>query len=287
MKIIRKVRTSFFLLALVFIFSNCESLKVLIQEPKVSIKTVDIAGITMAGVDLIAHVEIENPNAISIPFPRVDWEIFINTASFIKGTVPNKQPLSAHEKVILDLPVSLTYEGLFRSFAALADAKETAYKIALGLGFTLPVLGEKTFHLDFSGLIPILQMPVMAFQNITARSAGSLLNPVFEFVLNWEIDNKNNFALNIGEFVYDFRVNNRQLAQSRMNNPPRINANGKTVIPLTISIGAGAVATELLSIVSRGGSVEFSCTGNMSLLGDIPGLRLDLPFSRSGSTQIR
>ena len=278
----------FFPLLFVFIFWSCQSLSSVVQEPKVSLNSVDIAGISLTGVSLIVRVDVDNPNAFSIPLPKIDWELFVNTAPFIKGSLPSNNTIKSRGKVTVDIPVSITYEGLFQSFSSLVQTKEAAYKIALDITFPIPIIGDKVYHLDFSGVIPILQMPGISFQGITSRTAGTILNPTLECVVTWEVENKNNFAFKIGEFSYDFLVNKNRWAQGRINNPPQVKANGKTPVSLTVSINAGSMLTELLGIISRGSSVDFSCTGNMSLAGELSGLdKLELPLNLAGSTRIR
>ena len=413
-------RIFFLPFVLVFILSACQSFNSLIQEPRVSLNSVDIAGISLSGVSLIVHVDVDNPNAFSIPLPKIDWELFINTASFIQGSLKKDQSIQSRGKVTLDFPLSVTYEGLYRSFKSLFELKEAAYNIAMGISFPIPIIESKVYHLDFSGVIPlpqlpklspgafkisridfsglelawgvnvenpngfsipfptlnwdfdvngvsvlksrfagageiaagaaasalisvgvayedifravaslrnsgeaktnlalglnsadagfpipsldgvdmegiknilnipgtlpILQKPEISFLGITRKSLGTTM----EFILNWELDNKNNIDFDIGEFIYNFQVNNQLWAQGRMDKPPRVKANGKTDIPITVSVNALSLVMELVDIINRGTSVNYNCSGNMSLLSGFPGLgKLDLPLNLQGSTRIR
>ena len=412
------MRNSKYLLILLMplALSACQSFNTLVQEPKLSFRSVDIAGISLNGVDLIAHVDVENPNGFSIPLPKINWELFINTASFIQGAIKNdKSSIKSRGKSTVDIPLSVTYEGLYRSISSLIETKEADYHIALGISFPIPVIESKVYHLDFSGviplprlpklspgeikiskidfsgielacpinvenpnafsipfpkldwnydvngvpvvkssfagagaiaagaagaalvnvsvayadifrvvdsarnsgeakgnlslalnskdmgfpesavgsgnsvldipgIIPILQIPEVSFQGIAKKSLGATM----EFIISWEVNNKNNFDFSVGEFNYDFRVNNNLWAKGRVDNPPRIKAGGKTVIPLTVSVSALSLVMDLMDIINRGASVTYSCTGNMSLSGGLPGLgKLDLPLNFQGSTRIQ
>ena len=398
--------------------STCQSFNSLVQEPNISFNSVDITGISINGVDLLAHVDVDNPNAFSIPLPKIDWQLFVNTASFLQGSLKKDQTIKSRGKVTLDLPLSVSYDGLYRSFKSLIETKEAAYNIALGITFPIPIIEGKVYRLNFSGILPlpqlpklspgsmriskidfsglelawdinvanpngfsipfpginwdydlndvsvvkgsftgageiaagaaatasisvgvayadvfraisslvntneaksklsldtgfpipiptldgeavtnglksvldipgtlpILQKPEVSFRGITKKSIGATM----EFVLNWEVDNKNNFGFDIGDFNYNFRVNNNNWAQGRMNNPPRLAANGKTVIPLTVSVNALSAVAELVNIISMGTPVTYACTGNMVLSGDFPGLdKLDLPLNLQGTTKIQ
>ena len=414
----------YLLLLPAFVLCACQSFGSLVQEPKVSFKSVDISRISLGGVDLVAHVDVENPNGFSVPLPQIDWELFINSSSFLSGSLKKDQTLTGRQKVTIDFPVSFTYSGLYNSVKSLIETKEAAYNIALGITFPIPLIESKVFHLDFSGVIPlpqlpklspgsmkisridfsgiemawaidvenpnrfpipfpkldwdfdvkgvsvlkssfsgpgeiaagaasaavisvgvayadifravsslrnegeaagglslamnsadaasffpssgsgsggaanilnipgsipILRMPEVSFRGITRKSSG-LLSALtsMDFELQWEVVNNNSFAMGIGEFLYDFRVNSNSWAQGRMNNPPRVNAGGSTVIPLTVSISAISLVRELVDIISRGIPVTYNCAGNMSFTSDFPGLdKLNFPLDLKGSTRIQ
>jgi LEA14-like dessication related protein len=402
------------LFLLFIILTTCQSFSSSIKEPVVSLNSVDIAGISFKGVDLIAHVDVENPNGFSIPLPKIDWELFVNSALFIQGEVKNDKTISSRRKVTLDLPLSFTYDGLYKTFTSLiapsdSGSHEAAYDIAVDVTFPIPVIEDMVYKLGFSGVlplpqlpklssgsvqvsrmdystlvlacevdvenpnvfpipfpeiscdygingisvlknsdrrsgeipagavgaanfdlnityadifmavdsarnanevksnlslaarlpisafeeanvldipgtIPILQKPDISFQGITKGSLGRTM----EFILYWEVDNKNNFAYDIGEFFYDFSVNNKNWARGQIDNPPRIRAGGKTIVPVTVLITSQPIVTELAGIISLGSAVNYDCTGNVSLLGGITAAdKLELPLNLQGSTRIR
>ena len=281
---------NFFTILLVIVIAGCQSIGSLagvdidVREPKLSFNSVDIAGIDFSGVNMIAHVNVENPNIFSIPMPKIDWELFINKASFVQGSLANDKSIASRGMATMAVPFSVSYDGLYNSFNSLLETKEAAYDVAMGITFPIPVLGDKIYTLDFSGVLPMIQKPDISFQGITKQSLGRTM----QFVLNWEVDNKNNFAFDVGEFDYDFKVNNKQWAQGRLDDPPRLKANGKTLIPLSVSISAAPIVQELVDIINRGSSIAYNCTGNMSLSGELPGLdNLELPIDLKGNTRIR
>lgn len=405
----------FLLLPAILVLTACESLGSigsLLQEPKLAFNSVDIAGISFDGVDLLARVNVENPNAFPIPLPKVDWELFINEASFVTGELENSENIKGGGTTTMDVPLRLTYDGLLNTFTSLLNTREAAYNMAVGLTFPLPVLGDKVYKLDFAGLlpipqlpklsagsmdiskidhsglalactvnvenpnafpipfpdmdldygvngvsvlkgtdknragqiaagavspatvnlnvsyadifkavtsvknakqaaaslslsalspvpalsgladsldisgvIPILQMPEISFQGITKKSLGMTM----EFFLNFEVDNKNSFPYDIGDFLYNFNVNGNSWAQGTVENPPVVKAGSKTVIPLTARISAASMVRDLVNIINSGSQVTYDCTGSMSLLGGLAGTveKLNLPLNFRGNTRIR
>ena len=424
MKVLKLVLVFF-----VFTLFGCQSLSSLFQDPKISLNSVDITGISLEGVSFIARIDVENTNSFSIPLPKVDWELFINSSSFINGVLKENQTIRGRNRVTVEVPFGVTFEGLYKSFKSVFETKEVAFDIALGVTFPIPIIEARVFKFDFSGSfpipelprlsyasttigkidfsgvdlcfginvenpnkfpipfpqinwdyslndvsvlksnftmgakeiaagaaglalvslsvsyadvfkavnslrtsgeanstmslsinsaeflsfntaapasgssalpaagddnkgalkipgkLPILHIPELSFQGITTKSK-TLIS--MEFALNWEIDNQNIFDFTVGEFNYDFKVNNRGWASGRIINPPVIRANGKTVIPLTITITALDIIRELVDIIAKGTTVNYSCTGNMSLLGSLPGLgKIEQPLNLQGSTRIR
>ena len=134
---------------------SCQSFSSLIEDPRISFNSVDIAGIGLTGVNLIALVDVENPNSFSLPMPKIDWELFINNSSFTNGVLENDQTIKSKEKVTLSIPVNISYDRLLRTFSSLGGAKETAYNIAMNLRFPIPLLEQKVFKRDYSGVLPL------------------------------------------------------------------------------------------------------------------------------------
>jgi LEA14-like dessication related protein len=131
----------------------------MIQEPKVSFNSVDIAGVTLRGVDLIARVDVENPNGISIPMPNIDWELFLNKNPFSEGVLENNnQTIPKNGIATIDVPVNVTYEKLYSSLSSLLNLmgqKEVPYDLAIKLTFDMPIIKNLPYKLDYSGVIPL------------------------------------------------------------------------------------------------------------------------------------
>ena len=400
--------------AVIFLFlalTTCQTLNSVIQEPRLSLRSVDIADITLSGIELITHIDIENPNSFALPTPKIDWAISINTNHFSDGVFKADKSIKSLGKTTVDLPLKITYDALYKSITSIFDKKEAAYNIALGVSFALPLLENKVFPLsysgqlplpqlpkllsgsvgiekmDFSGLtlayvanienpndfpiplpkmdwdysvggksmlkssnvnagqiaasstgpvnfeisiayadifsvidslknateaksnlllgadfsmpaafdetkntlnipgtIPILQTPAIAFQGITRKSLGRTM----EFDLTLEVDNKNNFAFNLDNFLYDFKVNNSQWAQGKINNPPTVKASGKTLIPFTVSVSSTQVVAEIVDIINRGSAINYICSGSANFISDLPGINIpNYLLDLQGSTRIR
>ena len=389
---------------------SCQTLKQIVQEPKVSVRSVDPERIGFNGIDMICRLDVENPNGFSIPFPEIEWQLFINSNSFIGGTVKSGGSLAGNGKTSVDVPFGVTYSGLFNTFVSLLDSREAEYRIALGIRFPMTLLNDIKYNLDFSGSIPLLQIPKIhgasfktaridltgieqdwtfivenpnnfpvpfprldweykvndkpvikssldaegqiaamsmspvtltaglkysdlllilgSFGNVSELASLMKINslfpglsrensaddfempaviPVFhrpelafsgigiksmgmqrfEFLVTWEIENKNSFPLSLAGFSYNLSVNNTMWAEGVIDAPPAIRPNSKTVIPLDITISSVGIITQIIDIVNRGSTVNVKSEGSYSFSGDIPGLeKTAMPFDLSGITRL-
>ena len=396
------------LLFLSYGISSCSSLEGAVSAPVVTFNSVDIAGIGINGVDLIARIDVENPNAFNIPFPEVNWHVFINDNSFVRGIINEGTNLRGRRTVTVELPISVSYSGLFNSFVSLLGSSEAGYKIALDMRFPLPVISDLTYNLEFGGTIPLFQIPKISSPsfrtgridfngieqnwavnienpnvfpipvpeynwqyevgdtpvisgrisqdseigalsqsavnfNVNMRYAdlisllGSLGNasellsmmkmntalpfdlpdstlgdfefpaaiPVFhtpelslrginirnmalqnlEFTVNWEVENKNSFPINISDFNYNLSVNGSRWAEGAMNNVPQVRANSSMVIPLDITITSVSLISQIIDIMNRGAGVNYTSDVDFNFSGSGSGA-IKLPFNLAGTTRL-
>lgn len=280
-----KKRTVILALICMLGFSTCRSLGSVIREPVFSIKSVDLAAITFSGVDMIGKVAVDNPNAFDIPFPELGWELFINANSFVRGTIKNDERIRANKVTVVEVPISLTYEGLYNSFRSIKNTQTAAYVLAMKAKFSIPILGEKTYPFEFSGDLPLVKVPVIGFKGVALKSLS--LQKV-ELELVWEVENQNNFAITIDTFNFDFTVNNSPWSRGLVQNAPLIRKNTKALIPLTLTINSLNVIREVTDIVGRGSGFAYACSGAMGFSGDLRGLQgLSLPFAFNGTSKLR
>ena len=217
----------------VLLLTTCQSISSIFQEPRVSLKAVDIAGIGINGVDLLAHVDVENPNGFSIPLPKVDWELFINSAPFVQGIINNDKTIKSRGNVTLDLPLSFTYDGLYKTFTSLVNTKEVAYNVGMGLSFPLPLIEEKVYKLDFSGNVPLLQIPVLktgsldiAKMDYSGITLAAMVN----------VENPNPFPIPIPDIDWDYNVNGVSVLKSKSAGKGEIAASAAGIANVNVSV---------------------------------------------------
>ena len=168
-------KTLFLSLSLIIVLCGCDFLSSLssiptsIKEPIVSMTSIENAGVTLSGVNLIAYVSVENPNSFDLPMPTIDWELFVTDISFDTGTVEDARSIESEGKITLPVEIFLSYNKLYSSAPSIiaslgSGTTELPYTIKMGLKFTtVPLLSNKVFPLTRMGTIPLSQIPGFPF----------------------------------------------------------------------------------------------------------------------------
>ena len=276
------------LIAIALILGTCASLPGVLTDPSVSFDSVSFTGINFDGVDLLARIKIQNNNSFAIPFPEINWDFLVKDASFLSGIIANDTRIAARGSTMVELPLTVSYEGLIRTITGLLNAYEAPYRLNLAVRFPIPMLEARTFSASFDGSIPLLRIPSVSFTGVNFNTVS--LSRV-EFVLNWQVDNRNIFPVNIDALNYSFVVNNVPWTSG---SAPQMSLPARQVsqIPVTVGIHSFSLLQEIVRLAATGRAVSFNCSGEVALslqpfenLPAIPAVRL--PFNQSGTTNLR
>lgn len=266
------------------LMTGCASLQSVLKEPEISADSFEITKINFDSADILCRVKVDNPNAVSVPFPAVDWELFINGNPFIKGDISDDSKIAASSISYIDLPASISYSDLYRAVRSSIDADEAEYKMAAGFTFDLPLFGKKRYEVDFSGVIPMVKIPEISVDSINLSSIG--LDKA-DFNVNVGIKNNNSFAMTLENFNYDFKVNGVRWMEGTTKNLSAIPSGGKVSVPLDISIKTLNTVSGILSLIKSGEEIEYDLEGALNILPSYPGFDLTkFPFKLSGSKKI-
>jgi LEA14-like dessication related protein len=261
---------------------SCRTLSGLVNEPKISFNSVSVAGLSFSGADLLAKINVENGNSFSIPFPEVDWKLYIGDTSFLNGTVKNDKKIAARSTTTVEIPFHVPYEGLYKTIGTLLNVDEASYRVDIGMRFPIPVLENKTFSSSHSGSLPMLKMPVLSFGGV---KFNSLTPNKVEFVLSWSMENKNAFAVSLDKLSYDFAVNGSSWARGRAPEGLNLAAGKTTQAPVTVSVNGVSLIRDIVSLAAGGKSAAFSCSGEAVLRPVFEGLEaFSVPFTFTGNT---
>jgi len=243
-------------------FTNCQSLKAVLKEPRVSLHSVDLTNVTINGVHLLCKVQVENPNSFEIPFPETDWKLFINANSFVNGVVKNNQRIQARQKTMVDVPVNLEYLGIFNTFRSLKGNKKADYKIALGVKFAIPVIGDKVWNFERAGELPLPQLPRLSAPSMKIDSRDTTKA---EILVSVNVENPNVFDLPPLTIKYDYQLNRNSFLKGETKSAT-LAAGVVTPVVFRLSVRYADLFKSFVSLVSsREVSSSIFLTGDFGI----------------------
>jgi LEA14-like dessication related protein len=220
-------------LCVIFIFTTCQTVSTVLQEPVISLHSVELAKVNFKDAQILCKVQIQNPNIFEIPLPEIGWEIFLNANSFISGVVKNNQRISARNSSIVEIPVSFEYLDVFRTFSSLIGTKSIEYKIPLALKFSIPVLGDKIWRLEPQGVLPLPQAPKLSAPSI--RIVKTDLTMV-ELAVSVNVENPNAFILPAPKIAFNYLINNTSILRNSFENRSQLAASSVTPVVFGLAV---------------------------------------------------
>jgi LEA14-like dessication related protein len=299
-----------------FLLTTCQTLQGIIKEPELSFDSVDISAISFDGVDLLCKINVANPNPISIPFPQIDWKLFVagnansqataSSSSFLNGSIPQGNAINAGKTTMISLPLHVDFASLIQTLSTLKGANQLNYAIQAIASFnfeSLPIVNtalaltgtELSMNKTFQGTLPIPLPPVIKFRSLSmapvsaTAMAQSLIqgNAKLNFELDMEVNNPNSFALNLNSLDYNLEMAGDTWSAGQAQDKLAL-ASGQTLtLPLNFTLNAQNMVKTIWTWIMQGKDLNYSLTGGAQFSADIAGLEaLNLPFSLSGDTKL-
>ena len=89
--------------------------------PKISIKGMNVKSLSFTTANVIAQIEIDNPNAFELALSNLDYQLNINQQEWGHGKIAEKRNIPKKGKTVIDIPLSLN----------LLSVGQTSYKMLL------------------------------------------------------------------------------------------------------------------------------------------------------------
>ena len=255
-----------------------------LQLPKLSRPSFKVDKLDFTKAELVFSIDVENPNQFPLPMPKMEYDYKVNNNSFIKSSVVAGTALAAAAVTPVLVRLSVNYLDLFRTFQSLRSMNEVPSILSMKSDFNIPAFPNNPAIADQAVSLPLLKAPVLSFGGIRVKNI-SLTN--IDFELNWEVENANNFAMNVKDFVFNFAANNSTWASGKVPGSPQIAANRKTSIPLTFSINNVSMVRDITALITQGRNINYVCGGNVNLGAALPGLDdFKTPFNFTGTSKL-
>jgi len=141
------------LFALVFL-NGCALYQNLAHPPKVTVSDVQLSGVSLAGADLVFHLQVDNPNSRGMVLESIGYKLRLNGKPMLEGRHDDRIEIAAGASAV-ELPMTVGYSDLLRIVKGLASSAKPFYDIDAELRFAVPVLGIVNVPLTRHGEIPL------------------------------------------------------------------------------------------------------------------------------------
>jgi LEA14-like dessication related protein len=276
------------LFILVF-FTQCADLMNLVQKggvekPEVRISKTKLTGLTFDQADLVFDIEIKNPNPIGINLTGFEYELLLNSNSFLKGDQKKQIEMKANDASTIQLPLSLLYENIYKTYQSLKNEDKITYSLKTHLSFDLPVLGGVRIPVSTSGDIPSIKIPVISLQSLKLKK---ITFTGADFDLTIGINNPNSFGFIINTLRYGLDINRARWIDGQTSQKATIQEKNNNTLHIPFSLNFLQVGSSLYQEISRGGSLNYQFSGKANLSSTLEILgKVDLPFDISGQIDL-
>lgn len=255
-----------------------------IQAPRVSFEDVRYTGISFDAIDFAVDVNIHNYNPVSINFSGFDYQFDINGNSFLTGQQDYAFSIASMDRTTVQIPVSVNFQDLYNTVSSLLTEDQASYRMAGGVSFDVPVLGQLRIPFSKSGKFPAVKLPDISVNSLRVTRldvSGA------DIALNLSIANPNAFELLLNRIDYALQINGRNWIQGVGQQQTRIAKNSSAPISLGMSLDFIQVGLTLYQILSGQNQVNYQLQGSLDVGSSLPLLQqATIPLNRSGVLNI-
>jgi len=269
-------------IALAVLLAGCAGLDSIVQPvpPNVSVRSVELTRLSLEGADLVATIEVENPNPIGIVLDGFAYEVLTGENAVVSGRQTSGVEIAAQGTRTFEMPVTLLFADLIRAVRSLEGANETPYTLVGAVDVEIPLLGTRTIEVTHDGVIPIPRLPDARPVAIALESiglAGADLAVTLEFF------NPNVFPVTFTGTDYRLVVEGTEWIDGGVAGPTTLAAEGGSTVVVPVTLRFIEVGRGVYRILTGDDTVEFTFSLNTGIVPDHPLLpQFPLPLERSG-----
>ena len=122
--------------------------------PDIKIKGVQIKNLSFKQAELVAQVEINNPNAFDLAFSDFDYQLNINQQQWGQGSIAQRSSIPQKGKGTIDIPVKLNMLSMGQTaYQALSKKQPLEYQLkgSISLDTGIELLRNYKMPLDIKG----------------------------------------------------------------------------------------------------------------------------------------
>jgi LEA14-like dessication related protein len=242
--------------------AGCATLADVIERPTARIVGAEITGLSFDAAELTFDVEIENPNPVGVRLAVIDYELFFDEYSFLRGETEEGLEIAANGTSVVRIPVGIGYTELRDSVRSLADERETAYRFDAGVSVEVPVLGRVRLPIERTGTIPVVRPPRVRVRELRIDRLGF---SGADLVLGLSVANPNGFGLSLETLDYALRVNGELWGSARVTERAPIGDGGEAELSIPVSLDFGAMGRSVRNLLLGDGTVAYNLSGSLEV----------------------
>lgn len=124
------------------------------KMPVIKVKGVKIKNLGLTAAEVVAQVEIDNPNAFDLAFSDFDYQLDINQQNWGNGSISQRNSIPQKSKGTIEIPVKLNIMSMGQTAYQLLSSKqplEYQLKGAMTLDTGIELLRNYRMPLDIKG----------------------------------------------------------------------------------------------------------------------------------------
>ena len=128
--------------------------------PKISIKDIQIKKMGLKAAELLARVEIDNPNAFDLSFSHLDYQLSVNQQQWGQGSIRQGGSIPQKGRATIDIPVQLDMMSMGQTaYTMLSNNQPLEYRLKgdITLDTGIELLRNYKMPLDISGKASLLK----------------------------------------------------------------------------------------------------------------------------------
>jgi LEA14-like dessication related protein len=255
-----------------------------VKEPKVDFVGAKISGLSLDAVDLLFDLKIQNPNSVGVKLAGFDYDFLLDGNQFVKGNQDKGIDIPSQGEETIQLPLSLKYTDIYRTFQNLREQGVSNYQIKCGFSFDVPVLGVIRIPVSKSGEVPMIKLPKLSFGSL---KLDRLTMTGADLKLSLKLNNPNVFSMLLGKMQYNFKLNEQSILSGLTDKSMQISEKSDNIIEIPVSVDFLRAGTAVYQILNGNKILNYQLGGNLDLSTSLPLLgQVNLPFELSGRTDL-